>query len=46
MSAAPDLPTDLKDAGWKLISRAPNRLFAVSRAWGGTVVSPAIERVI
>lgn len=40
------LPSDLASAGWKLIERAPDRLFAVSERWGGTVESAAIEDVI
>lgn len=42
----PTLPRDLTDRGWKLIARAPDRLFAVSVAWGGTVESAAIDQVI
>lgn len=42
---ANDLPPDLTDRGWKLIERAPDRLFAVSVAWGGTVESATIEQV-
>lgn len=42
----PALPADLTDRGWKLIARAPDRLFAVSARWGGTVTSPTIEQVI
>ena len=41
-----DLPSDLTDRGWKLITRAPDRHFAVSVSWGGTVVSATIEEVI
>lgn len=40
------LPTDLTDRGWKLIARAPDRLFAVSTRWGGTVASATIEQVV
>lgn len=43
---APALPTDLTDRGWKLINRAPDRLFAVSERWGGTVPSEKLEDVI
>ena len=42
----PTLPPDLTDRGWKLITRAPDRLFAVSTRWGGTVVSATIDEVI
>jgi len=42
----PTLPPDLTDRGWKLIIRAPDRLFAVSARWGGTVVSATIDEVI
>jgi len=40
------LPADLTTRGWKLITRAPDRLFAVSERWGGTVESATIEQVI
>lgn len=43
---APTLPPDLTDRGWRLIARAPDRLFAVSERWGGTVVSATIDDVI
>ena len=40
------LPDDLTALGWKLIARAPDRLFAVSVSWGGTVVSATLDEVI
>lgn len=40
------LPRDLTDRGWKLITRAPDRLFAVSTRWGGTVESATIAQVV
>lgn len=42
----PTLPQDLLDQGFKLIVRAPDRMFAVSRNRGGTVTSDNLEAVI
>ena len=42
----PTLPQDLLDQGFKLIIRAPDRMFAVSRNRGGTVTSATIDKVI
>jgi hypothetical protein len=44
--AGSDLPPDLTARGWRLIARAPDRLFAISADCGGTVVSAAIEDVV
>lgn len=40
------LPDDLTQRGWKLITRAPGRMFAVSISWGCTATLPTIEAVI
>lgn len=40
------LPADLAARGWKLIIRAPDRLFAVSASWGCTETLPTIGAVI
>ncbi len=42
----PTLPKDLVDHGFKLIVRAPDRMFAVSQNRGGTVTSATIGEVI
>lgn len=42
----PTLPKDLVERGFKLIIRAPDRMFAVSTNRGGTVTSATIEEVI
>ncbi len=42
----PTLPPDLTRLGWKLIIRAPDRMFAVSVSWGGTGTKTNIEDVI
>jgi hypothetical protein len=41
-----DLPDELIARGWKLITRAPDRLFAVSKQWGCTSTKTNIEDVI
>lgn len=46
MSTPPELPPDLLDRGFKLIVRAPGRLFAVSVSWGCTGEKPALDEVI
>lgn len=43
---SPALPQDLLDHGFKLIVRAPNRMFAVSRNRGGTGTKSNIDEVI
>jgi len=40
------LPTDLLDRGWKLIIRAPDRLFAVSWSWGCTGTKTNLDDVV
>lgn len=45
-NSTPALPDDLIRQGFKLIVRAPDRMFAVSTNRGGTVVSATIEEVI
>ncbi len=42
----PALPQDLLDRGFKLIIRAPDRMFAVSTNRGGTGTKSNIEDVI
>jgi hypothetical protein len=37
---------DLTERGWKLIARAPDRMFAVSVAWGCTGTKANIRDVI
>jgi hypothetical protein len=41
-----ELPKDLIDRGFKLIIRAPDRMFAVSTNRGGTGTKSTIEEVI
>jgi hypothetical protein len=40
------LTPDLIARGWKLIARAPDRLFAVSESWGCTGIKPDMRLVI
>jgi hypothetical protein len=40
------LPAELLARGWRLIVRAPDRMFAVSEAWGCTGVKGAINEVV
>jgi len=40
------LPDTLTARGWKLIIRAPDRLFAVSEAWGCTETKGTINEVV
>ena len=40
-----ELPADLQRLGFKLIIRAPDRMFAVSSAWGCTETSPDVQAV-
>lgn len=44
--AQPTLPKDLLDRGFKLIVRAPDRMFAVSQSRGGTGTKATIGEVI
>lgn len=41
-----ELPQDLIERGYKLIVRAPDRMFAVSPRWGCTGTKPNIGQVI
>ena len=41
-----NLPPDLTAHGYKLIVRAPNRLFAVSSQWGCTGTKATLSDVI
>lgn len=41
-----ELPPDLLRLGWKLIVRAPDRMFAVSQSWGCTGTKENIGEVI
>lgn len=43
---AAELPIDLLSRGYKLIIRAPDRMFAVSTQWGGTTTKTNIQDVI
>lgn len=40
------LPSDLLDHGYKLIVRAPDRMFAVSERWGCTGTKATLDEVI
>jgi hypothetical protein len=40
------LPPDLIDLGFKLIVRAPDRMFAVSKSWGCTGTKATLEATI
>lgn len=40
------LPNDLLKLGWKLITRAPDRMFAVSMSWGCTGTKMTIASVV
>ena len=40
------LPPDLLRYGYKLIERAPDRIFAVSRSWGGTGTKTTLAAVV
>ena len=42
----PVLPADLVEYGYKLIVRAPRRMFAVSVSWGCTGTKATIQEVI
>lgn len=46
MSEAPELPPDLAERGFKLVARAPDRLFAVSVSWGCTGTKVALDEVV
>lgn len=41
-----DLPSDLLARGFKLITRAPDRMFAVSESWGCTATKTTLANVI
>ncbi len=41
-----ELPSDLTQRGYKLIARAPDRMFAVSPRWGCTGTKTAMHEVI
>lgn len=41
-----ELPDDLIERGYKLIVRAPDRMFAVSRSWGCTKTCDNLADVI
>jgi hypothetical protein len=43
---ATELPADLLRLGFKLIERAPGRMFAVSTGWGCTGTKATIDEVI
>ena len=45
-AAVPALPMDLTRRGWKLIERAPSRMFAVSSAWGCTATHAGLRDVV
>ncbi len=40
------LPPDLIDHGYKLIVRAPGRMFAVSTQWGCTGTKATLQEVV
>ena len=40
------LPDELLAHGWKLIIRAPDRMFAVSEAWGCTSTKGNVNEVV
>lgn len=40
------LPDDLRQRGWKLITREPDRIFAVSISWGCTKTCNNLDDVI
>lgn len=40
------LPAELTARGWKLIIRAPDRMFAISEAWGCTGTKGTINEVV
>lgn len=42
----PTLPDDLTRRGFKLITRAPGRMFAVSTSWGCTGTKATLDEVI
>lgn len=44
--SADQLPDDLLQRGYKLIVRAPDRMFAVSRSWGCTRTCTKLSDVI
>lgn len=44
--SAQELPSDLIERGYKLIIRAPDRMFAVSSRWGCTGTKTAIHEAI
>jgi hypothetical protein len=46
MSADLQLPDDLIERGYRLIVRAPDRMFAVSRSWGCTKTCTNLPDVI
>lgn len=41
-----ELPPDLLERGYKLIQRAPDRMFAVSAQWGCTGTKATIADVV
>lgn len=41
-----ELPDDLIERGYKLVVRAPDRMFAVSRSWGCTKTCTNLTDVI
>ncbi len=41
-----ELPSDLAERGYKLIIRAPDRMFAVSSRWGCTGTKATMHEVI
>lgn len=40
------LPADLTDRGFRLIVRAPDRMFAVSQQWGCTPTVATVEQAV
>lgn len=46
MSADQQLPDDLIEHGYRLIVRAPDRMFAVSRNWGCTKTCATLPEVV
>jgi hypothetical protein len=46
LAEAVALPAELLARGWRLIVRAPGRMFAVSDAWGCTEVKGVIDEVV
>jgi hypothetical protein len=46
LAEAVALPAELVARGWRLIVRAPGRMFAVSEAWGCTDTLPGVSAVV